>query len=121
MDNAAEIVRTYLDALTEGPAGLATARELLADDLEYHDPMMSVERADDLIAQLRQINAGNVDIELVELIPGDGVVASLTSFAMPNGERVPFTQWFWVEGAKITRSRVIYDPRPFLELGEQMQ
>lgn len=120
MANPTEVVRTYLDALTTGSAGLGTARELLADDLEYHDPMMSVDSADELISQLEQLDAEHADIELVEMASGDGVVATLTSFAMPNGERVPFTQWFWVDEAKITRSRVIYDPRPFLELGAEM-
>lgn len=121
MTDPAELVRTYLDALTSGPAGLATARELLADDLEYHDPLMAVDRADDLIAQLGQLDAGNADIELVELASGDGVVAVLTSFGMPDGDRVLFTQWFWVDGDEITRIRVIYDPRAFLELGADMQ
>lgn len=116
MTNPADLVTTYLEALTSGPAGLVAARELLADDLEYHDPLMAVDRADDLIAQLTLMSPETADIELVEVTDRDGVVAVLTTFGMPDGSRLPFTQWFWVEGGKITRSRVIYDPRPFLEM-----
>lgn len=120
MTDPSDLVRTYMEALTSGSAGLATARELLADDLEYHDPMMTVDRADELIAQLEQLNAESADIRLVEMVAADGVVATLTDFAMPNGDRIPFTQWFWVDEGQITKSRVIYDPRPFLEMRAEM-
>ena len=46
---------------------------------------------------------------------GDAV-AVLTKFTLPHGAPLHFTQWFWVTDGKITRSRVIYDPRPFLEM-----
>ena len=45
---------------------------------------------------------------------GDAVAVP-TKFALPDSAPLHFTQWFSVTDGKITRSRVIYDPRPFLE------
>ena len=119
MSGNVEVVRSYLDSLAAGPTGLAEARALLADELEYHDPLMTVGTADDLIGQLATLDTANADIEIQEMTEGPGVVAVLTSFGMPGGERLAFTQWFWVEDGRIVRSRVIYDPRPFLAAGQQ--
>ena len=30
---------------------------------------------------------------------------------------VQFCQWFWLVEGKIARIQVVYDPRPFLEMG----
>lgn len=118
MSDLTTLVREYLDALTAGPDGLAAARELLADDLDYHDPLLPITDADDLISRLEQLDPSTAAIELVEMAAGTDVVAVLTSFTMPMGEQVAFTQWFWIKDGKISRSRVIYDPRPFLALAD---
>ena len=108
-----ETVRTYLEALTAGPDGLTTARGLLADDLEYHDPMMPATTADGLIESLRSMAPHNSRIDLVEIVADGDVVASLTHFEMPDGSKVPFTQWFWLRSGLIQRSQVIYDTAAF--------
>ena len=47
-------------------------------------------------------------------------IAALTAFHLPDGSSVPFSQWFWIEEGKIAKIRVIYDPRPFLELAAEV-
>ena len=115
MTTPTEVVTEYLDSLALGPKGFGRARELLADDLEYHDILMSVDSADGLIAALEQLGTEDAPIELLEMAEGGNTVAVLTTFSLPTGP-VHFTQWFWVVDGRISRSRVIYDPRPFLEM-----
>lgn len=112
-----ETVRTYLEALTAGPDGLTKARGLLADDLDYHDPMMPVTTADGLIESLRSMAPHESKIDLIEIVGDGDAVAALTHFEMPDGRAVPFTQWFWLESGLIQRSQVIYDTSAFRSLG----
>lgn len=111
-----DVVTSYLDALATGRTGLPAARSLLADDLEYHDPLMAAAGADELIDRLGEVDTAGAPIEILEIVAGGDAVAVLTTFALPSGVPLHFTQWFWVIDGKITRSRVIYDPRPFLEM-----
>jgi len=115
-DNAQRI-RDYLEALFSGPEGRARARAVLADDLEYHDPMMEARDADDLIEQIEAYGeGGGARNEIREVIADGSRVAALTAFHLPDGRSVSFSQWFWIEEGKIVKIRVIYDPRPFLEM-----
>lgn len=116
MSTNREIVTSYLDALATGPTGMPAARELLADDLEYHDALMGSAQADELIDQLRELDTSGAPIEILEIATAGDAVAVLTTFTLPSGAPLHFTQWFWVADGKITASRVIYDPRPFLEM-----
>ena len=114
---ATEIVRRYQSSLMSDSDGLKVARSLLADDVDYHDPMMPIADADDLIAQLERL--GPLDPEaatLLEITDRGDVVATLTSFALPTGAEVLFSQWFWIADGRIAKTRVIYDPRPFFEM-----
>jgi len=110
-----DIVTSYLDALAS-PGGLGRARDLLADDLEYHDALMGAADADELIDRLRELDTAGAPIEVLEIATGGATVAVLTTFTLPTGAPVHFSQWFWVTDAKISKCRVIYDPRPFLEM-----
>ncbi len=116
MSSNTQLVVSYLDALAEGRDSLPRARELLSDDLDYHDPLMAVQSADELIAALDSLDPGGAPIDRIEIAENDSAVAVLTTFALPTGP-VFFTQWFWVDAGKIAKSRVIYDPAPFLEFG----
>lgn len=110
-----DVVVAYLDALAASPPALGDARALLSDDLEYHDALMDAATADQLIAALEQVGTGGAPIERLEIAENGDAVAVLTTFALAPGNLVHFTQWFWIAGGRITASRVIYDPRPFLE------
>lgn len=110
-------VRDYLEALFSGPEGRARARAVLADDLEYHDPMMEARDADDLIEQIEGYGEGGGERnEIREVITEGNRVAALTAFHLPDGSSVLFSQWFWIEDGKIAKIQVIYDPRAFLEM-----
>lgn len=115
MSSNSDVVVSYLDALNEGRSGLDRARELLSDDLDYHDALMAVQSADELISALDSLDPGGAPIDRLEIAENASAVAVLTTFTLPTGP-VYFTQWFWVEGAQIVRSRVIYDPTSFLAM-----
>ena len=115
--NAIDTVRAYLDVATPGP-GLDPdkVRPLLADDYSVEDTLMGAASADEFVEKLRQAAAGGGGSAEVEAVVGDDeVVAALTRFEM-GPTHVMFTQWFWVQDGKLKKSRVIYDPRPFLAM-----
>lgn len=115
MPDHTRLVRDYLEALHSGR--LARARELLADDLVYHDPMMTARDADDLIRQVEGFG-GAANTEIREVVGQGDVVAALTTFRPPQAPAIPFSQWFRIGDGRITSIQVIYDPRPFLEMME---
>ncbi|MGD8496544.1 MAG: nuclear transport factor 2 family protein [Gemmatimonadales bacterium] len=115
MNDTIRLIRDYLEAVHGEPDGPARARRLLADDLEYVDPLMTARDADDLIRQIEQAGGG-AETRIEAVVGEGGVGAALTFFRMPGAEPIAFTQWFRIEDGKIASIRTIYDPRPFLEM-----
>ena len=115
MKSNRQVVVDYLDAIAQGANGLVAARNLLADDLDYHDPLLPAATADELIDRLAELDTAAAPIEILEMASSDNTVAVLTEFTMPDDIVVNFTQWFWLRDGKIIKSTVIYDTRPFVE------
>lgn len=116
MNQTTRLIRDYLEAVHGEPDGIGRARRLLADDLEYVDPLMSARDADDLVQQIEQSGGGGAETRIETVVGEDGVGAALTFFRLPGGDPIAFTQWFALEDGKIASIRTIYDPRPFLEM-----
>lgn len=118
MATNADIVRRYLETMVPGTDRLDEVRTLLADDLEFIDPMMQVADADDLIAQVRRFGSGGDTVvrnRIRHVIAEGDVVAALSEFPGPGGTTLTYAQWFWMRDGRIARIRVVYDPRPFLQ------
>lgn len=89
-----------------------TARSLLRDDLSFHGPIDTFERADDYVDALRRLQPMVEGVELAMIVSeGDDAVV-LFDLITPKG-RTPVAEWYHVEADKITAVRVYFDPRPF--------
>ena len=116
MDNT-DLVREYLHMATPGQLQLDRIREFLADDVKIDDPLMSIEGADAFIAALEGTGSGQGMTSTVQDVVGDGDVVAARILFETMGTAVQFCQWFWISDKKIARVQVVYDPRPFLEMG----
>jgi len=114
-----DIIQGYFKKFFSGKARHLEVRDLLTDDFTFRDPLMSADSADEYVEQLRSLGD---EIEMyaeVREIVGEGdVVAALIDFQGPGGT-MQYAQWFTMRDGKIARLEVIYDPRPFLEMGAE--
>lgn len=108
------IVRRYFDELFSGRFRPSAAREWLADEFTFHDPLMKADSADDYVAKLRAV-ADELDLrgELLQVVGEGEEICAIVSFEGPAGP-MPYAHWFTLREGKIARLQVFYDPRPFL-------
>jgi hypothetical protein len=114
-----EIIRNYFKKFFSGKARHSAVRNLLTDDFTFHDPLMTASSAEDYVQQL--VGLGD-ELEMyaeVRAIVGEGDdVAALVDFSGPFG-KITYAQWFQMCAGKIAKLDVIYDPRPFLNMGKK--
>lgn len=111
----AQLIRDYLEVATPGRLRLDRIREFVADDVTVDDPLMPFDGADAFVEALgRTPSAGGMRSTVQDVVADGDVVAARVLFEMGD-LIVQFSQWFWMEGGKIARIQVVYDPRPFLE------
>ncbi|NIV03649.1 MAG: hypothetical protein GWN59_03205 [Calditrichae bacterium] len=112
-----EIIKGYFEKFFSGKTRHSEVRELLTDDFSFRDPLMSANSAD---AYVEQLKAFGDELELYaevrELVGEGDIVAALVDFQGPEG-KITYAQWFTMREGKIARLEVIYDPRPFLNMG----
>lgn len=110
-----EIVRSYLDKFFSGKVRHTEVQSLLVDEFKYKDPMMSAERADEYIEQLKQFgDEMELHAESRTVIGEGDTVAALIDFQGPKG-LITYSMWFTIQDGKFARIETIYDPRSFLE------
>lgn len=109
-----ELIRRYLEVATPGSLDPDRIREFLADDVVIDDPLMAISGADAFTDALRQVpNDETMGSTVQHIVADDDLVAARVLFTAGEME-VQFAQWFWLDGDRITRIEVVYDPRPFL-------
>lgn len=114
MDNI-EIIKSYFEKFFSGPARHSEVRDLLTEDFQFRDPLMSAESADDYVSQLVKLgDEMDLHAHVREIVAGGETVAALVDFEGPTGT-VTYAQWFKIRNGKIAGLQVLYDPRPFLD------
>jgi limonene-1,2-epoxide hydrolase len=115
--NAKEVVISYLTALSD--QDFKTARSYLEDNISFRAPIASYNSADAYLEgneQLRsKYGAKKVIYDLKKVfVDGDDVCAL---FDFDIGLATLFAcGWFQVKDGKISSIRVVFDPRPIVEL-----
>jgi hypothetical protein len=94
----------------------AAARSLLHDDLSFHGPIDTFERADDYIDALERLQPMVEDIETERVFSDGDDVVVLFELITPQG-RAPVAEWYRVDGDKIAALKVYFDARPFAPPG----
>ena len=119
MDNR-QLIMTYLEATTPGRTDLDKARSMLADDFTHTDPLVSAPSADAFVAAIRGYQDAGGNAPMPQTITASAVdkdtVAVLSELHVQPSVTVTYAHWYWVRGGKIARARIVYDPRPFLEM-----
>jgi len=114
-----EVVRAYLAAFFQGGPDVEAVRALLTDDFTFQGPLMTAGSADDFIAQLTGMSQSMAGLQVeIHHVIADGdadgdTVAALYDFVTPMGN-MPFAEWYWVRGDRISAIKLHYDPRPML-------
>lgn len=114
-----EIVGAYFEKFFSGLARHSEVRSWLTDDFSFRDPLMSADSADDYVQQLVALGDElELHAEVRHLIGRADEVAALVDFRGPSGP-ITYAQWFTMREGRIAKLEVIYDPRDFLNMGEE--
>ncbi|MFF2123268.1 nuclear transport factor 2 family protein [Kitasatospora sp. NPDC058184] len=109
---ARELAETYFTAWEAGD--FETVRGLLADDVDFVGALGTASGVEEALAGLKGLGQvlEKIDVK-VRVAEGDEVITWFelrTSIAPP----APTANWMHVEGGRITRIRVTFDPRGLL-------
>jgi ketosteroid isomerase-like protein len=108
--DAASVVARYFAAFGNGD--VATARQLLLDDLDFHGPLDTFKDADDLMKALSALAPIVKGIEPRKVLVDGDDVATFYDMLTPMGTS-PIAEWHHVRDGKIDSIHVYFDPRPF--------
>ena len=95
-----------------------TAREHLADDLDFSGPIDDFDNADDYIEAIKglsQIVTGTNTRRV--FVDGDDVCVVYDLKTITPAGDVPVAEWYHVEDGTISMIRVFFDARPFTPQG----
>ena len=113
--DAGRLAETYFRSWKDGD--FDTLRSILADDATFRGPLGTADDADACIRGLRGMSAIVTDIVIQHMfIDGPDVLTWFdlhTSVAPP----CPTANWSHVEGGRISRIRVTFDPRALVAGG----
>jgi hypothetical protein len=112
--SAKEIVMTYLQALIEH-RDFKTARSYLKDDVSYVSPLNSFDRVEPYLKYNESLHLPKPDIKKV-FIDGDDVCLLYEMTLTTPPVTFPVSFWAHVDGGKISSIKLVFDPRPFIQL-----
>ncbi len=112
VQDAKAVVRTFFAALKD--KDFSTLRSVLADDVTFLSPRGQAENADGFLQTIKGFSPIITDI-IVHAMAVDGADVLTwyelhTTIAPPT----PVANWSHVEGDKIIRAKVTFDPRVFI-------
>lgn len=122
MSDAQNLVRDFIRAISPADPQPDRIRELLAPDAQFVDSLMPpMESAEAFIAAITQAVAGGGPpiTSTVQDVVGDGDLVAARVLVEVAGTAIPYAQWFWLDGDRITRVEVVYDPRPYLAMAPE--
>jgi len=111
--NAKEIVMACIKALNE--EDFKTARKYVANDFSFTGVLGSRNGAEAYFADMEKMK---LKYDIKKIFVNENDVCLLYDLTM-QGIIIFGCAWYHVEGDKINSLRVIFDPRPVLELGDK--
>jgi ketosteroid isomerase-like protein len=112
MSDARDVVERYHRAF--GGKDFATARSLLADDLDFRGPIDTFRSADDYLAAIQRLSSIVEGVEVERVIAdGDDVAVFYGLVTSTPAGTAPVAEWYRVRDGKIAAIRVYFDARPF--------
>ena len=89
-------------------------RALLAPDVGFVGALGEAHGADECVAGLQQLAGITTDIVIHKMLADDSDALTWFDLHTTAAPPCPVANWTHVEGGKITRIRVTFDPRPLL-------
>lgn len=111
------IATTYIRAWIE--KDFDTLRALLADNVTFSGPLARLDNAEDFTQGLLQMSKIVTDIVVQEQLADDTDVITWFDLHTTVAPPVPTANWSHVENGKITRIRVVFDPRSLVAPSDQ--
>lgn len=119
MSQSAEMVTlAYLEAVAS--KDLARVEALIAPDIRFIGPAMSLEGAPDVLAALRRIGAIHVRNEVKRAFSDGDEVCVIYDFVTDTVGAVPTIEWVRIAGGRIRTVNLYYDQVPWMKVREEL-
>lgn len=112
------IARAYLDAV--GDKDLATVRSLLAPDISFVGPVMTIAGVDDVVEALRRIGAIHVRNDVQRVFVDGDEVCVIYDFVTDTVGSVPTIEWLRIVDGRIASVKLYYDQLPWQTLRKEL-
>jgi len=114
----ATLARQYLNAV--GNKDLGKVEELLAPDVTFVGPAMTLSGTRDVLSALRRIGAIHVRNDVQRVFVDGDEVCVLYDFVTDTVGAVPTIEWLRFEGARIRSVKLYYDQLPWQTLRQEL-
>ena len=113
-----KVALAYLDAVAK--KDLERCESLLAADVRFVGPAMSMTGARELLAAFRHIGAVHVRSDIKRVFSDGDEVCVIYDFVTDTAGPLPTVEWLRIEGGKVRSINLYYDQVPWLKIREQL-
>ena len=117
MPSSIDIVNAFLRATSSTSADLASATQLMTDDVQFIGPLMRTSGRGEYAALLRGFLPAHIATKVLRQFADGDEVCSIDQLAVrsPSGATVTLemAEWFRLRDGRIAEHRIYYDPREF--------
>ncbi|QTD38079.1 nuclear transport factor 2 family protein [Polaribacter batillariae] len=114
--NTKQIVQNYLDIFFGEKFNPEKLTPLLTEDFHFQGPMMTANSLKEFITNLKTFGSEiKMDSEIFRLVAEKNTVVAHYDFLLPNGRRVPASEWYEIEGEKISKMFLFCDSKLFFD------
>jgi hypothetical protein len=112
------IALAYLDAVAH--KDLARVEALVAPDIRFVGPAMTITGVADLLAAFRRIGAIHVRNDVKRVFSDGGDVCVIYDFVTDTAGPLATIEWLKIEGGTIRSANLYYDQVPWIRLREEI-
>jgi len=116
--NPEGIARAYLEAV--GTKQLDRVADLIAPDIRFAGPAMTITNAQDLLTALRRIGAIHVSNDIKRVFCDGDEVCAIYDFVTDTVGAVPTIEWLRITDGRIRSVNLYYDQVPWIRLREEL-
>jgi ketosteroid isomerase-like protein len=116
--NPEAIALAYLDAVSKKELGRLEA--LVAPDIHFVGPAMTISGMRDLLAAFRRIGAIHVRNDVKRVFSDGDEVCVIYDFVTDTAGAVPTIEWLRIRDGRIASVNLYYDQVPWLKIREEM-
>lgn len=113
-----KVALAYLDAVAK--KDLERVESLLAADVRFVGPAMTMTGARELLAAFRRIGAVHVRSDIKRVFSDGDEVCVIYDFVTDTAGPLPTIEWIRVEGGKVRSINLYYDQVPWLKVREEL-